>query len=140
MTDKNEDIEMKSSGGPKRATLASMKKKKRAESEFSIFVRDGSETIELTLLYRAIGARRYDELVSQHPPKAADRLEGATFDLDTFAPALIAEVCVEPRMSVEDTIELWSSDDWSRGDLMVLFRNAVELNNRGIDVPFSARG
>ena len=39
-----------------------------------------------------------------------------------------------------DPKEIWDSNDWSRGDVMVLFRQAVELNNRGLDVPFSERG
>jgi hypothetical protein len=90
------------------------------------------------LKYRAIGMREYDKLVAKHPPKAEQRAEGASFNIDTFAPALIAAVCVEPEMTEEDAKEIWESPDWSRGDVMVLFRNAVELNNRGLDIPFSA--
>jgi hypothetical protein len=40
-------------------------------------------------------------------------------------------------MTNEEARALWNSEEWSRGDLMVLFRNAVELNNRGLDVPFT---
>ena len=43
-------------------------------------------------------------------------------------------------MSHEDALEIWESEAWSRGDLMVLFRNAVELNNRGLDIPFNENG
>jgi len=125
----------------KRATLDLMKNKPRATSEFSIFIKDeDGETQELTLKFQAIGARNYDKLVAKHPPKPEQRAEGASFNMDTFAPALIAAVSVDPEISVEDANEIWSSEDWSRGDLMVLFRNAVELNNRGIDIPFSENG
>ena len=84
--------------------------------------------------------REYDKLVAKHPPKPEQRAEGSSFDIDTFAPALIAAVCVDPEMSEKDAKDIWNSPAWSRGDLMVLFRNAVELNNRGLDIPFSENG
>jgi len=125
----------------KAATLDLLKSKKRATLEFSLYFTDeDGEQNEVALKYQAIGMREYDKLVSKHPPKAEQRLEGASFDMDTFAPALIAAVCVEPEMTPADAKEIWESPAWSRGDLMVLFRNAVELNNRGIDIPFSANG
>lgn len=122
----------------KRATLDRLKNKPRATTEFSIYLlnEDGGKD-EVTLKYQAIGAQAYDKLVAKHPPKPEQRAEGASFNMDTFAPALIAACCLEPEMSGEDAKAIWTSDDWSRGDLMVLFRNAVELNNRGIDIPFS---
>ena len=43
-------------------------------------------------------------------------------------------------MSPADAKEIWESEEWSRGDLMVLFRNAVDLNNRGLDIPFNVSG
>jgi len=43
-------------------------------------------------------------------------------------------------MSEADAKEIWESPEWSRGDLMVLFRKAVELNNKGVDIPFSVSG
>lgn len=124
----------------KRATLDMLKSKERATSEFSIYLKDGDDVQEVTLKFRAIGAREYDKLVSKHPPKPAQRAEGNAFDLDSFAPALIAACAVEPEMTPEDATEIWNSEDWSRGDLMVLFRHAVELNNRGIDIPFNENG
>lgn len=125
----------------KRATLDLLKSKQRASMEFSIYINDeDGERQEVTLKYQAIGSKAYDKLVSQHPPKNEQRAEGAAFNIDTFAPALIAACCVEPEMSREDAQGIWDSEEWSRGDLMVLFRNAVELNNRGIDIPFSDLG
>ena len=85
----------------KRATLDLMKNKPRATSEFSIFIKDeDGETQELTLKFQAIGARNYDKLVAKHPPKPEQRADGASFNMDTFAPALIAAVSVEPEISV----------------------------------------
>lgn len=130
----------KQSNESKRATIAELKGKKRASTEFSLYLREDDETTELTLKFQAIGARAYDKLVAKHPPKPEQRVEGASFNLETFAPALISAVSVDPEISPEDATELWESDDWSRGDLMVLFRNAVDLNNRGLDIPFSENG
>lgn len=130
----------KTTGKPK-ATLDHLKKKTRAKETFSIFLADDAgESSELTLTYQAIGAQDYDKLVAKHPPTADQRVEGASFNIDTFGPALIAKVCVDPEMSETDAKEIWDSPEWSRGDLMVLFRRAVELNNRGVDIPFSVSG
>lgn len=138
---KTVEARQKQSAGDKRATIDLLKNKPRASTEFTLYItdEDGNQN-EVTLKYRAIGMREYDKLVSKHPPKPEQRVDGASFDIDSFAPALISAVCVEPEISPEDAKEIWNSPEWSRGDLMVLFRNAVELNNRGLDIPFSANG
>jgi hypothetical protein len=130
----------KQSQASKRATVDLLKSKKRATTEFSIFLNEGEDAVELTLQFQAIGAKAYDKLVAKHPPKPDQRAEGASFDMDSFAPALISAVSKDPEISPEDARDLWTSEEWSRGDLMVLFRNAIELNNRGIDIPFSENG
>lgn len=130
----------KQSEQDKRATLDLLMNKARATSEFTIYVKNqDGEDQEVTMKYEAIGARQYDKLVGKHPPTSEQRADGSTFNIDTFAPALIAKVCMEPEMTEAQAKEIWNSEDWSRGDLMVLFRNAVELNNRGLDIPFSER-
>src|SRR5262245_40963053 len=118
-----------------------LKGKTRSFTEFSLFLSDGNGgTNEVTLKYQAIGMQAYDRLVGKHPPKPEQRAEGASFDINTFAPALISACSVDPEISPVEAKEIWDSDEWSRGDVMVLFRQAVELNNRGLDVPFSERG
>lgn len=124
----------KQSSASKRATIDLLKNKKRATSEFTIYIEDQ----ELTMKFQSIGAVAYDRLIAKHPPKAEQRVDGASYNMDTFAPALIAACSLEPEMTPSDANEIWNSDDWSRGDLMVLFMKAVDLNNRGIDIPFSA--
>ena len=130
----------KQSAASKAATLDLLKGKKRATVEFPLYLDNDGEQTEVNIKFKAIGSQEYDKLVSKHPPKAEQRVDGANFNIDTFAPALIAACSVEPEMSVEDAKEIWESPEWSRGDLMVLFRNAVDINNRGIDIPFNARG
>jgi len=125
----------------KLATLDLMKGKSRAKKTFSLYLKDDNgEEQEVSLTFQAIGMKEYDKLVSKHPPKAEDRVEGASFNMDTFAPALIAACSVDPEMEESDAKEIWDSPGWSRGDLMVLFREAVDLNNRGLDIPFNAEG
>ena len=138
---KTTEARQKQSDADKRATIDQLINKPRSVTEFSIYLSDGNGgSNELTLKYQAIGMREYDKLVSKHPPKPDQRAEGASFDIDSFAPALIAACAVEPEITVPQAKQIWDSNDWSRGDVMVLFRQAVELNNRGLDVPFSERG
>lgn len=117
----------------KRATFAKLSKKARAEREVPVVVAGE----ELTLLFRAVGAKEYDDLLSAHPPTPKQKLEGATYNLDSFGPALIAAVCAEPNLTEDEAKAIWESADWSRGEIMTLFGNAVEICNQGIDVPFS---
>lgn len=118
----------------KRATFAKLSKKPRAEREVPVTV--GGE--QLTVLFKAIGAREYDRLLGEHPPNAKQKMEGQTYNMDTFGPALVAAVCVDPDLSEDEAKAIWESEDWSRGEVMTLFMNAVELCNQGMDVPFTA--
>src|SRR3954463_7264417 len=101
----------------KRATIDVLKNKQRANTEFSIYI----ESQELTIKFQSIGAVAYDKLIAKHPPKPEQRVEGAMYNIESFAPALIAACSVDPEISPADANELWQSDNWSRGDLMVLF-------------------
>jgi hypothetical protein len=142
MTDETKVLSarQKQSQQSKAATLDLLKGKKRAERTFSVYLDVDGEKQELELTFRAIGAQAYDKLVAKHPPKAEQRVEGASFNIDTFGPALIAACSVSPEISEQDAKEIWESEAWSRGDLMVLFRNAVDLNNQGFDIPFIGLG
>jgi hypothetical protein len=140
-TAKTTEARQKQSDADKRATIDELINKPRSTTEFSLYLANGDgEPKEVTLRYQAIGMRAYDRLVAKHPPKPDQRAEGSSFDIDSFAPALIAACSMEPEISVGEAKKIWDSDEWSRGDVMVLFRNAVELNNRGLDIPFSERG
>jgi hypothetical protein len=82
----------------------------------------------------------YDRLVSKHPPTTEQRADGASFNLDTFAPALISAVSSDPEISPTDAKEIWNSAEWSRGEVITLYRQAVDLCNRGLDIPFNENG
>lgn len=140
-TAKAAEARQKQSDESKRATLDLLKSKSRATQEFTLYVLDDEgQKQEVSLKFQAIGMREYDKLVSKHPPNAEQRVDGSPFNIDSFAPALIAACSVDPEISLKDATEIWNSPDWSRGDVMVLFRNAVDLNNRGLDIPFNENG
>jgi hypothetical protein len=125
----------------KRATFEMLVKKPRLEREVPVkMVGDDGETFEAMMLFRAIGARDYDRLLTRHPPTTEQRAEGTSYNINTFGPALISMVCIEPEMSPEQATEIWNSSDWGRGEVMSLFSAAVELCNKGLDIPFTATG
>jgi hypothetical protein len=137
-TAKTAEARQKQSQQSKRATLDMLKNKPRSTTEFSLYLSDGNGgTTEVTLKFQAIGMQAYDKLVGKHPPNTEQRAEGSSFNINTFAPALIAACSMEPEITPAEAKEIWDSEEWSRGDVMVLFRNAVDLNNRGLDIPFS---
>lgn len=117
-----------------RATLKSMLDKKPVQKEVQI-VLNGEQT---TLLFASIGAKEWDVLAGQHKPTKDMIAEGAAFHTDTFPPALLARVCIDPAASEEDWLEIWESGAWSRGELAELFNQAYLLCSNGFDIPFSA--
>jgi hypothetical protein len=117
-----------------RATFAQLRSKAPQEKE--VVVRLGDD--EMSFLFRSIGAKEWDLLVSKHPPTNAQRADGNPFNTDTFPPALMARVCVEPVLSSEEWTEIWESDTWSRGEIGDLYAAAVNLCTSGFNIPFSA--
>jgi hypothetical protein len=101
---------------------------------------EGGTIIEYVVTLRAIGSKGYDVLVGMHPPTAEQKKDGATYNPDSFGPALISACTVEPRMTPNEAKELWESEEWSRGEVMELFVAAVEVCSRGLDVPFTGTG
>src|SRR5215831_3946207 len=106
-TAKTVEARQKQSQASKRATLQQLMAKPPSETEFSLFLSDGNGgATEVTLKYKAIGMRAYDKLVAKHPPKPEQRADGSSFDIDTFAPALISACSVEPEITVEEAKEI----------------------------------
>ena len=122
-----------------RATFDLLKSKPRAEKEVAITIPDADgEDNEVTMLFRAIGSQEYDKLLSKNPPNTEQKADGDSYNVNTFGPALLAKVCIEPDMSMKDWQSLWNSDDWNRGEIMHMFATAVGLCNKGLDIPLTA--
>lgn len=123
------------------ASLDDLFKKRRRTSTVVIESQDDDGgKVSLELHYRAIGSREYDDLVARFPPTAAQKKESAQYNVDLFAPALIAAVCVEPALSMEDAKAIYSSPEWSGGEIGSLFLEALKLCQSGLDVSFTANG
>lgn len=123
------------------ATPDLLKKKKRVTKTIQVTVNDDDgEPFEVDMTFQGIPAHQYDKLVSKYPPKPKDKKQGFGYDPDKFGPALVAETCIEPDLSLEDVQEIWESDDWNRGERMQLFMAAIEVCTTGQRVPLSKSG
>lgn len=121
----------------KRATFDRLAKKAKAEREVTLELEgDDGELEEVTLLFRAIGAKQYDDLIAKNPPDAKQKINGDIYNIHTFAPALIAVCSVEPQLSYNEAKAIWDDENWSRGEVMTLFSSCVELCNKGLNIPF----
>jgi hypothetical protein len=101
---------------------------------------DDGEPQKVSVKLKAIGSSAYDDLLGKYPPTPKQKKDGATYNPDTFAPALVAACLTEPRMDLEDVQNIWTSDEWSRGELTELFIAAVQINQAGLDIPFTDNG
>lgn len=86
---------------------------------------------ESVFTFRALGRRKYRELVDAHPA------EGKEFDPATFPQALIAACAVEPDMTPTDVLRLF--DLLNEGQVGALFMAAYSVNEGAPSVPFSGR-
>jgi hypothetical protein len=126
----------KQSSASKRATFERLKLKPRLSREVILKMPNEDNALEeVTLLFKSIGSLDYDKLLTKNPPNTEQKAEGNSYNIHTFAPALLSKVCTEPEMSEEDWSEIWNSPDWNRGEVMQLFMSAVEICNQGMEVP-----
>jgi hypothetical protein len=124
----------KQSEASKRATFEMLKSKKRRELEITFNL---DENTQVTMLLVAIGAQEYDRLVSKHPPTTEQRVDGNSYNINTFAPALMSAVIQEPDMTAKEWEEIWNSPDWNRGEVIDLFSAVASLCVQGLDIPLS---
>lgn len=124
----------------KRASLDILTSKRQVEKEVTVVVPGDDGPEEMTMLFRSIGSKEYDRLVTNCPPRPDQKKEGATYDIDKFGPELISRVCVDPVMTIEDARAIWNSEHWNRGEIWDLFSNAVEVCTNGLEVGPTSSG
>lgn len=129
-------------GKPRRASLEDLRKKPSRNREVTIAtIGDDGEDAELTMVFRAVSYKAYDALLTANQPTKEQVRDGeSNWNPDTFPPALIAACAVDPPLDIAAAQELWTSEEWSRGELMDLFYAVVKLNVEGLDIPFTGRG
>lgn len=122
----------------KPATIADLKRKKvRTDTvEIPTYDEDGEEVV-MTVRIKAIGSVAYDKLVAANPPNRVQRERGDNWNVDSFAPALISACAIEPKMTVEDATDIYTSDEWSAGEVGALFWACQRICNAGTEVPFT---
>jgi hypothetical protein len=86
---------------------------------------------ERDFTFRALGRRKYRELLDAHPGEP-----GTRFNAESFIPALIAACCISPEMTRTDADRLF--DVLNEGAVEVLFMAAYTVNEGLTKVPFSA--
>lgn len=87
-------------------------------------------------VFRACGRYRFNELIAEHPPTdddieearkaSADPNARPNWSFDTFAPALIAECCIDPKLSMEEAKAI--CEDWNDAEVLDLFTTALGVN------------
>lgn len=98
-------------------------------------LRSEMEDNVVVFVFRAIGRPAFEDLTAEHPPtkKQKDEAEkkGAeepAWNSETFPPALVAAALVEPKLTEEEVLEIWNSDNWNDAELMALFLAAFNVN------------
>lgn len=141
--DSTTEAPAESGSGPRvrPATFDHLRKKKHRERIVQIpTVDDDGMEVTMEMRLRAISSRAYDRMQGDHPPTAKQKAEGAAYNPDTFAPALVSACSLDPKLSVAQATELYESDEWSSGEFGGLFVECLRLCNTGLDVPFTVRG
>lgn len=86
--------------------------------------------------FRSIGRTTYRRLVAEHPPtdedhtaariEAGDMNARASWNRETFFPALVQTASCGPQMSAAEVKEIFESPDWSDGEVALLVEGAVK--------------
>jgi len=101
---------------------------------------EASESTVAIFSFKSIGRPRYDEMVGENPPTPEQKKDGAEFNADTFPPSLVSESSLEPVISLEEAVDIFSSPDWNNAELRKLFFAALEVNTETGDIPLSRDG
>jgi hypothetical protein len=117
----------------RQATFADLISKPSRKKVIALQMPDG----EMQIQVQAISSKEYDDLLAAHPPTKTQKADGSAYNTDTFPPALLAKSLCEPKITDEEATEIWNSEQWSRGELSELFYGCVEVNAKGLDVPFT---
>lgn len=115
-----------------RATFDMLMSKKPKRIEFNAAL--GPDGSSASFLFQSIDWREYDALLTANPPTAEQRVTGGTYNPDTFAPALLARVCVEPAIDEDGWKQVLATGNWGRGEVSALFFRAMDLCTTDISV------
>jgi hypothetical protein len=112
-------------------------KKKRRVDERKVTM-DGDE---VTIQVQALTQKELDDIYAANPKrrnKDTDTTLGA--NSETFPPALFAASILDPKLNDDEWHDIWTSPDWSPGELGHLLDIVMNTTTRGFDPPFGGRG
>lgn len=96
------------------------------------------EDDKVTFVFRDPGRQKFDALVDAHPPTEKERKElQFQWHPDDFVPALLALCAVDPKLSQQESIEIYN--EWGRGDVEALFSAALQACLEQASIPFTKR-
>lgn len=84
------------------------------------------------LTLTALAPEDMEALIALHPPTKEQRKDEASWNVDTFRPALL-EACVEGDMTEDDWREFVTKGNASTGEITRLWEAVVVVNFRGSD-------
>lgn len=110
------------------ATTLQMEQARRELADAETMLREHA----VEVVFRSIGRPSFERLRLSCPPSDEDlkaaREKGEPapeYDVETFAPKLIAAACVEPKMTVEQVESLITEHGWNAGEYAHLFQLAL---------------
>lgn len=93
------------------------------------------EEAVVSFTFKSIGREAYDSMLDFHKATKDQRDEAraagaqATFNPDTFPPALVSASLAEPKLTVDEVEQLWKDPNWNAAELGLLFNTALEVNS-----------
>ena len=110
--------------------------KRRASTEVVIDL-DGEP---VALKFEAISSHEMDALISRNAPTKEQRGRGMSYNPNTLNPELVALCSVEPRLTKEETRDMWQSENWSAGELNQICDTVLALCSEGFGSSFTKSG
>ena len=90
-------------------------------------LRDAAADTQATFTFEACSFAALEELKYKHPPNEAQAADGMQWDVDDFAPALLALTCIDPGLTDTEAKELWTT--WEAGLVNTIYRAAWDVCN-----------
>jgi len=89
----------------------------------------------VTFTFRDQGRKRFEDLWKTCPPSDEQRELGFEWDPDAFGPLVIAESCIEPKLTLEEATQMY--DEWSTAEAETLLMTAINVNMGMSAIPLS---
>lgn len=97
-------------------------------------------TVQLEVLFEALGGPEYDKLIDTYPAKPAQQAKGYAYNPDTFPAALLEQTVTQPKLTRDQWASLQKNPNWANGEFGDLFNVAMRTCVAGLNIPFTGLG